>query len=320
VIITVTLNPAVDQALEIEELLAGDTNRVLHSRIDPGGKGVNVSRTLHELGRQSLAAGLAPGSLGRFVEHSLAEQGILCDFVHTRGQTRTNISVVDETAHETTLFAYRGPEVDPKHADTLAARLRRYIKPNDWVAIAGSIPPPLSVDLYAKLIELGRELGANTVLDADADALRAGIAGRPHLVKSNHHEAERLFGRPMDGERALLAAADEMRAGGAEIAVITAGGRGAVGVSGDGAWRAQPPETVVVSAVGAGDALLAGLLMKLDDGDDLGEALRWGTAAGAAACLTPGTQLCRRPDVERLLLDVRVERISHASAASASGP
>ena len=314
-IITVTLNPAVDQTLELEKFALGDTNRVRDSRIDPGGKGINVSRVLRELGQESLAVGLAPGSLGRFVEHSLLEQGILCDFVHTRGQTRTNLTVVDESVHESTLFSYRGPEIDPRHVQTLETRLRRYLSAGDWLVVAGSIPPPIESQAYVRFIELGRQFGAHTVLDADAEVLEVGLTGRPELVKSNHHEAERLLGRPLDDDATLLEAAEEMRGAGATTAVITAGGRGAVAVGQTGAWWSWPPPTVVVSAVGAGDALLAGMLLKLEQDAGLEEALRWGTAAGAAACLSPGTQLCRRDDVSRLLPQVRVEQIRGSAVA-----
>ena len=317
-IITVTLNPAVDQTLVLSQLALGDTNRVRDSRIDPGGKGINVSRVLRELGRESLATGLAPGSLGRFIEHSLLERGILCDFVHTRGQTRTNLTVVDEATHETTLFSYRGPETDPRHVRTLESRLRRYLSASDWLVVAGSIPPPIEAQEYARLIELGRELGAHTVLDADAEALAAGLAGRPELVKSNHHEAERLLGRSLDDDAALLQAAEEMREAGAATAVVTAGERGAVAACEEGSWWSRPPPTVVVSAVGAGDALLAGMLLKLEEGAGLEEGLRWGTAAGAAACLTPGTQLCEREEIERLLPQVRVKRVRRGSPAETS--
>ncbi|MCH8995381.1 MAG: 1-phosphofructokinase [Chloroflexi bacterium] len=316
-IITVTLNPAVDQNLELERLIPGDTNRVLDSRIDPGGKGINVSRVLRELGRESLAAGLAPGSLGRFIEHSLLEQGILCDFVHTRGQTRTNLTVVDESAHETTVLSYRGPEVDPRHLQTLESRLRRFISAGDWLVVAGSIPPPIEPEVYARLIQLGRQLGAHTVLDADAEALAAGLSGQPDLVKSNHHEAERLLSTSLKDDTKLLEAAEAMRNAGAATAIITAGSRGAVAVGEEGAWWSWPPQTEVVSAVGAGDALLAGLLMKLEEGAGMEEALRWGTAAGAAACLTQGTQLCRRDDFTQLLPDVRVEQIRRGSRTAA---
>jgi 1-phosphofructokinase family hexose kinase len=311
-IITVTLNPAVDQTLVLERFLPGDTNRVRESRIDPGGKGINVSRVLRELGRESMAAGLAPGSLGKFVEHALLELGILCDFVHTRGQTRTNLTVVDDEKHETTLLSYRGPEIDPRHMQTLENRLRRYLKPSDWLVIAGSIPPPISADAYPRLIDLARQAGAHSVLDADAEALESGLHGHPDIVKTNYHEAERLLGRPLESDDDLLHAADEMRARGAGTAIVTAGGRGAVAVNEAGAWWCWPPITDVVSSVGAGDAFLAGVLSKLDDGSELEEALCWGTATGAASCMTTGTQLCRRHDVEELLPQVRVEQVRRA--------
>jgi 1-phosphofructokinase len=314
VIVTVTLNPAVDQTLTLDQLTLGDTNRVRDSRIDPGGKGINVSRVLRELGRESLATGFAPGSLGRFVEHSLLELGILCDFVHTRGQTRTNLTLVDDASHETTLLSYRGPEMDPRHVQTLETRLRRYISSGDWLVVAGSIPPPLDPWVYARLIELGRQRGAHTVLDADADALVAGLSARPDIVKLNHHEAERLLGTAVESDQALVEAADAMRDAGAETAVVTAGSRGAVAISGDGAWRAWAPETEVVSSVGAGDALLGGMLYKLEEGGSLEEALRWGTAAGVAACLTSGTQLCRQSELVSLLPNVRVEQIRQVPA------
>jgi 1-phosphofructokinase len=316
-IITVTLNPAVDHTLDLQHLKLGDTNRVQNSRMDPGGKGINVSRVLQELERESMASGLAPGSLGRFVEHSLLERGILCDFVHTRGQTRTNLTVVDESIHETTLLSYRGPEIDPRHMKTLETKLRRYLSDGDWLVVAGSIPPPIEPEAYERLISLGREAGARTVLDADAEALAAGLRGKPHLVKTNHHEAERLLGRELDDDTLLEAAAHEMRAAGASIAVITAGGRGAVAVTEDEVWWAWPPEVAVVSSVGAGDALLAGMLLQLSDGHDIEEALRWGTAAGAAACLTPGTQLCARKSVLSTIDNVRVKRTSARSPARA---
>ncbi len=316
-IITVTLNPAVDHTLALHHLTLGDTNRVLDSRIDPGGKGINVSRVLQELQRESMASGLAPGSLGRFVEHSLLERGILCDFVHTRGQTRTNLTVVDESRHETTLLSYRGPEIDPRHVDTLQTKLRRYISSGDWLVVAGSIPPPIEAEAYEKLIELGRVAGAKTVLDADADALAAGLRGRPDLVKTNHHEAERLLDVELDDEASLESAAGEMRRAGAGTAVVTAGRRGAVAVTEDEVWWAWPPEVEVVSSVGAGDAFLAGMLLQLGDGAGMEEALRWGTAAGAAACLSPGTQLCKRGDVLHLLDQVRVERTKGREPAPA---
>ena len=257
-IITVTLNPAVDHTLDLHHLTLGATIRVQNSRIDPGGKGINVSRVLQELGRESMASGLAPGSLGRFVEHSLLERGILCDFVHTRGQTRTNLTIVDESIHETTLLSYRGPEIDPRHMTTLETKLRRYLSSGDWLVVAGSIPPPIKPEAYERLIALGREAGVSTVLDADAEALAAGLRGKPDLVKTNHHEAERLLGRELGDDALLEQAAHEMRAAGAGTAVNTAGGRGAGAVTEEEVGGGGPTEGAASRRTRAGSASTAG--------------------------------------------------------------
>jgi fructose-1-phosphate kinase PfkB-like protein len=155
------------------------------------------------------------------------------------------------------------------------------------------------------------------VLDADADALAAGLAARPHMVKSNHHEAERLLGRSLDDDAEVVKAAEEMRAAGAVTAVVTAGARGAAAVSESGTWWSYPPPTVAVSSTGAGDALLAGMLYKLEEDASLEDALRWGTAAGVSACMEPGTQLCRREEVSRVVGDVRVEVVRAQSGVIA---
>jgi fructose-1-phosphate kinase PfkB-like protein len=156
------------------------------------------------------------------------------------------------------------------------------------------------------------------VLDADADALVAGLSARPNIVKLNHHEAERLLGTALESDQALVESADAMREAGAETAVVTAGARGAVAISEEGAWRAWAPKTEIVSSVGAGDALLGAMLYKLEEGGSLEEGLRWGTAAGVAACLTSGTQLCRESELTRLLPEVRIEQIRQMPARATS--
>ncbi len=173
-IITVTLNPAIDHTLVLPKFVAGDTIRVKSVRSDPGGKGINVSRVIHELGGESLAMGFAPGGLGRYIEQTLNSQGIPCDFLHTKGEVRTNITILDESRHMNTILSDPGPETDPKYLDELKTRLRKRLHPGDWLVIAGSIPPPLDATIYTDLIELAAEMGAHTVLDADGAALAAG--------------------------------------------------------------------------------------------------------------------------------------------------
>jgi 1-phosphofructokinase family hexose kinase len=309
VIVTVTLNPAIDQTLVLDRFVAGDTLRVRSSRFDPGGKGINVSRVVRELGGESVAMGFAPGGLGRYIEQTLKSEGIECDFVHTKGETRTNITIVDETRHMQTILSDPGPETDERMVEQLLSKLRKRLKANDWLVVAGSIPPPLSPDIYAEMIAMARERWAHTVLDADGPALVAGVAAKPEIVKGNRRELERLLGRHLDDEGSTLEAAHILREMTIRTAVVTRGREGAVAESDEGSWRSLAPRVRAVSAVGSGDAFLAGVVHSLSRGGSMEDALRLGVAAGTAAVLTPGTELCHRREVDVLKPRVRVQRI-----------
>lgn len=313
-IYTVTLNPALDLAMEVQRIILGDTNRVNRSQNSPGGKGINVSRVARVLGVDSLAMGFVSGPAGRFIEQAVNDLGIPDDFIHTPGQTRTNVIVVDRSEHIHTSFNERGPETDPRHLTELIRRLRRRARPGDWVILSGSLPAGIPRNAYAQIIDAVQKKGAKTVLDADGEVLRLGVAARPCMIKPNRYELERLVGRPLADDAAILDAIDEVRAGGIEIVVASLGSGGSIAVSNDGAWRARSPEVEVNSAVGAGDSLVAGVVVGLSCGDSLAHALRLGTACGAATALTPGTDLCHREDVDRLLLEVEIEELARAGA------
>jgi len=309
VIVTVTLNPAIDQTLVLDRFVAGDTLRVRASRFDPGGKGINVSRVVKELGGQTVAMGFAPGGLGRYIEQTLKSEGIECDFVHTKGETRTNITIVDETRHMQTILSDPGPETDEKFVEQLLGKLRKRLKANDWLVIAGSIPPPLAPKVYAEMIGLAREKWVHAVLDADGPALAAGIAAKPEMVKGNRRELERLLSRHLDDEESTLKAARVLREMTIRTAVVTRGREGAIAECDEGSWRSLAPRVRAVSAVGSGDAFLAGVVLSLSHGGTMEEALRLGVAAGTAAVLTPGTELCHRREVDVLQPRVKVQRI-----------
>ncbi|MDO8612994.1 MAG: 1-phosphofructokinase, partial [Dehalococcoidia bacterium] len=293
-IVTVTLNPAIDQTLVLDRFVAGDTLRVRSSRFDAGGKGINVSRVVRELGGQTVAMGFAPGGLGRYIEQTLKSEGIECDFVHTKGETRTNITIMDETRHMQTILSDPGPETDERFVEQLLTKLRKRLKANDWLVVAGSIPPPLSPDIYAEMISMARERWVHTVLDADGPALVAGVAAKPEMVKGNRRELERLLGRHLDDEESTLEAAHILREMTIRTAVVTRGREGAVAECDEGSWRSLAPRVRAVSAVGSGDAFLAGVVHSLSRGGRMEDALRLGVAAGTAAVLTPGTELCHR--------------------------
>lgn len=309
-ILTVTVNPAIDQTVVVESMLVGETNRIKTSRIDPGGKGVNCARVLRELGAPTVATGFAPGGLGRYIEQTLSDLGVICDFVHTRGEVRMNMTIRNERRNTSTMIVDAGPQTDVRHIPQLLTRIKRHAHPGDWMVIAGSIPPPLPPSLYRDLVELGNSLGVKTVVDADAGALAAGVEGRPTLVKANRRELGRLFRRDLSDEPSAIAALHELRAEGVEIAALTRGREGSVAIDGEACWRALPPRIHQSTPVGAGDAFLAGMVKVLSEGGGLSEALRLGTAAGAAAALSEGTQLASISAIESFYPRVKLQRIT----------
>ncbi len=308
-IVTVTLNPAIDQTLIVSRFVAGDTVRIKSSRFDPGGKGINVSRVIHELGGDTLAMGFAPGGLGRYIEQTLESQGIPCDFLHMKGETRTNITLVDEARHMQTILSEPGPMTERHYVNDLKNKLKRRLRPGDWLVLAGSIPPPLDGGVYTEIINEAIEMGVHTVLDADGAALAAGASAHPEIVKGNRREMERLLGRHLDSEESTLEAARQLHASGVDHVVVTRGREGAVAATDERFLRGVAPRVRPVSAVGSGDAFLAGVVLTLSQGGEMEDALRLGIAAGTASVLLPGTELCRRREVDILMPRVRVQPV-----------
>lgn len=318
-IITITLNPAIDQTIVLPRFVHGDTLRVRSTRMDPGGKGINVSRVVHELGGHSLAMGFAPGGMGRYIEAMLRQSDIECDFVHTEGETRTNITILDESRHVNTILSDPGPPTESSAVRDLMARLRKRVHRGDWIVLAGSLPPPINPSLYYEITCAARDAGAHVTVDADGASLAAAISGKPELVKANRRELERLLGRHFDDEASTLQGACEVHAMGVPTVAVTRGREGAVAIESGSplkAWRGQAPRIKAVSAVGSGDSFLGAAVLTLEQGGSLEEALRMGVASGSATVLNPGTELCRRDDVDKLLTKVKVQRMESPAVLS----
>jgi 1-phosphofructokinase len=309
VIITVTLNAAVDRAVILERMIVGETNRTKSSRTDPGGKGINVSRVIRELGYDSLAMGFIAGPTGRFIEAALNEEGIFDDFIHVAGRTRTNMHILDESTREQTRINEPGPSIDHRHMMEMQRRLRRRLTPDSWVVLAGSIPPGLPPDAYVDLLKIAHDHNMYTVLDADGPALEHGLRAKPYLIKPNLRELEMLVGHTLADDGEVLAAARELHEEGVKIVTVSLAERGALAVSEEGVWRVVPPEVKTDSTVGAGDSFVAGVVASLSAGESLREALILGTAAGSATAMTPGTELCHLEDVQRLLPQVQISKL-----------
>ncbi|MBA3726319.1 MAG: 1-phosphofructokinase [Armatimonadetes bacterium] len=296
-ILSVTLNPSVDRTLIVETLKVADTNRVLNTETDAGGKGINVARVVGELGIDVLATGFLAGKPGLYVKHVLDQEGVPHSFVEVPGETRLNVLVESADGPPTT-FNERGPEISNESwtqlLDTICSRIDSFT----YVAMGGSIPPGLGPEAFSEIVSA---VDRPCVVDADGAAMRIALDCKPFMVKPNRQEAERLLNVTIGDVGRALRAARELRDRGVTIAIVSLGKDGAVMSSGQGDFVAEPPRVEAVSTVGAGDSLIGGFMYGLEKCMSYEDCLRWGIAAGAATATTDASEICKRPKVEELL-------------------
>jgi 1-phosphofructokinase len=313
VIVTVTANPAVDKRFVIPGFRTGAMNRAAVERVEIGGKGINVSQNLAQLGCEVLATGFLGAAEPHDLAAALATQRVQHDFVHVPGEVRTNLKILDPVSGLETEINEAGSVVPPAAIEALTAKLRVLARHCTVMVFSGSLPPGAPEDLYARYIEIASAAGVRTVLDTAGAPLACGIGASPDLVKPNRGEAEELLGLPIRHDRDLAAAARSLLERGPRAVVISLGAGGAVGASQEALWRATPPAVLARSTVGAGDAMVAGLAYALERSLSPADALRLGIALGTAAAAS-GTVVPAADDVQRLLAHVLVEPIAPSVA------
>jgi 1-phosphofructokinase/tagatose 6-phosphate kinase len=307
-ILTVTLNAALDRTVAVPRIRLGRRHRAVEARRAPGGKGVNVARALHCLGEPVVATGLAGGATGMRIRDLLSAECVLHDFTDVVGESRTNIAIVDPTSGEQTEINERGPEVSAEEVERFVERLTYLARGASYCVIAGSLPPGAPVDLYARLIAGLAEQDVPVVLDSDGEPMRAGLRANPSVVAPNVAEAEEAVGYEFGDAEALdmgLASLLEMGAG--EALVTTPGG--CVALAGSGSHRRRYEATIEplepIAAVGSGDAFLAGLVSSRRAGRPPAEALAYAVACGAESTQHMGAGAIDSTEIASL-----VERVS----------
>lgn len=309
-ILTVTLNAAIDRTVAVPNFRLGQRHRAVESRTVAGGKGVNVARALKLLGRPVIATGLAGGATGTRILERLAEESILNDFTRIEGESRTNLAVVDPTSGEQTEINERGPRVTPEEIDRFVEKLLYLAQGATICVLAGSTPPGSDPGVYARLVSELRRLGVLAVLDTDGEQMRAGLRAEPAVVAPNVGEAEEAVGHEFndsDDQAMGLTGLLEMGAG---EAIITSHA-GCVAVVGDGPERRRYDVSIEqlepISTVGSGDAFLAGYVAARYEGASARDCLAYGVACGAESTQHFGAGTLDPREVERLLgrVDVR---------------
>ena len=294
-IVTVTANPSVDRTIEVAALRPGTVMRALASRVDAGGKGVNVARALAAHGRKAKAVLPSGGAEGTQLEAMLVGLGVDLLTVSIADSIRANVTVV-EADGTTTKLNEPGPRLSRDELDALASTLSDAAAPTDWAVLSGSLSPGAPASWYAELIRQLRGTGPRIAIDSSGPPLAKAIAARPDLVKPNREELAELTGRRIDTVADVVDAAMTLTAGGVHTVLTSLGPAGAVLLRRDAAWHATAAATEPRSTVGAGDALLAGFLAAGADGPGaLAEAVAWGTAAAAL----PGSRMPGPGDIIR---------------------
>lgn len=307
-IVTVTLNPSLDKALSVSRLQLGQVHRARLVRQDLGGKGINVSRALRALGLESKIIGFVAGVTGEALRRELCANGYDATLIEIAGETRQNITLLDESSGVYTKINEPGATPAPAQLAALMAEVERLACPGSLWAFCGSLPPGVPDALYAQMIQLVRGRGGLAFLDSSGPALRAGVAARPFGLKPNSEEAGELVGRPLTDAEDHLAAARQLGVAGSAVVVITRGDQGAAFNLWGDVLLAQLGPIKARSPVGAGDAALAGLLWAVLDRCGADETARRVVACGAAAALQEGSGVGERALVEQLLGQVRLSR------------
>ncbi len=312
-IITVTLNAAIDKSLSVPNFRLGRRHRTVEQRTMAGGKGVNIARTLKTLGQPVIATGLAGGATGTHVVEQLTEESILNDFVRIREESRTNTSVLDPTNGEQTEVNERGPSVSEREVELFRDKLLYLARGAAIVVFAGSLPRGVDSGLYATLLRELHKLDVTTVIDTEGEPLRHAVRAEPDVVSPNVLEAEELVGHEFNDDRDRSLAVREIAQLGAREAIMTLPDGCFASVLSDGSARlvrAVVGQREPVAPVGSGDAFLAGYVAARYSGSAPEECLRFGVACGAESTRRLGAGLVDPREVDRLLAEVRIEAVA----------
>ena len=306
-IITVSLNPALDRTLSVNKFAVDGVNRVLDTRMDAGGKGVNVSKLVKVLGGQTLATGIVGGSSGEFIRRELDNMGIKHDFVTSPNATRTNLKITDLLRRTTTDINEPGAPVTEELLRQVWDKIDQASKAGDTVVISGANPPQMGDDVIATWIERLNAKNVITALDTAGAAMRRGIEAKPHIIKPNLNELSELFGEPLHYQRDVIAAARQIVMQGVEKVVVSMGAEGALFVTRDHVLRSQGVKIAIGSTVGSGDAMLAAVVYYLQQGAEWEDVARWSMATGGANAMCDGSATPNMEQITAVYRNVAVE-------------
>ncbi len=305
-IYTITQSPVLNRTVEVEEIIYDDINEIMEAKNSVGGKGIDISRVIKELGGQSVVLGFIGGYNGIEVEGKLLNEGIVCDFTRINDESQSKIIIYQRKKNLQTLLGTPGPEIKPSEVSALYNKIRE-VPGESYVVLGGSAPKGMSNNFFAQVITTIKEKNVRVVLDADEEALARGLDAGPFLIKPNIHEFGRLINKNVrDMEDVFEEAKPFLKK--VDYIVVSAGARGVAGISKEGNYHVIPPKIQVRSFLGAGNSLVAGIVFVLSKGGSFEESLVMGVACGTASTLNPGNIICTKEDIEIIKKDVMIKR------------
>lgn len=289
-IVTVSLNPALDKSLVVDSFGIDSVNRVLGSRMDAGGKSINVAKLISSMGGETVATGIVGGNSGAFIQKQLGDMGIRHDFVISENPTRTNLKIMDRVRRTTTELNEPGAPVTEQLLRQVWQKIESLASCGDFVVISGANPPGMEDDIVAQWITNLKEQGIKVALDTVGTPLRLGIQAKPNVIKPNLAELSELFGEQLHYLRDVIAAARQIIQQGVETVVVSMGAEGALFVTREKILQCPGIPVPICSTVGSGDAMLGAMLHCMQNGCSLEETARWSLAAGSANVMCDGSQ------------------------------
>lgn len=308
-ILTVTLNAAIDKRYVVEDYQVGQVNRVKECSYVPGGKGLNVSKPASIYGAEVVATGFVGGHAGNYIEDSLKPFGIKSEFYHVEAESRSCINIWDEVNHVQTEFLEPGFTLTKRDFEEFEQKFRTLVTDAKIVAMSGSVPKGLDGTAYQRLVKIVKEAGKPVILDTSGQLLEMGIQAAPTLIKPNIDEIRMLTGKTCDDINDIIEAAKEIHRNGVEIVAVSLGADGSLVVGEEGTFRAEVPKIDAVNTVGCGDAMIAGFAIGIEEGLSLPEMLRKASAVSTAAAMREETGFFCMEDMQKLLPEIKITRM-----------
>lgn len=308
-IVTLTVNPAIDRTITVDRLAFEDRAYILSTKDTPGGRGINASSVIHAFGGKTLAILPAGGSSGTRFQEFLKDCGFPVIIVQIRNKVRTNLTITDSHGLTAKLNEY-GPKLSEAEVAKIEKAARTHLAGASWLMLCGSLPPGAPPELYARIINYAQQKKVKTLLDTDGDALKLGLAEHPTVVCPNQDEAERLLNTALITRTNCLHAAERLHRMGAESVMLSLGNRGAVAFHKGRLLEAIPPRVDALCPIGAGDAQSAAFLWSLENKEPFAEAVRWGVAAGTASAMLPGMKFASLEEARRIWTNVELHEVA----------